>query len=394
MPQFGLGNLSKFRFGQQDDPMKDYIAQGSPIDPTTFSTNQLPQTPKTSVPTLSDKIREAMANRPQRTELESLIKNEPKREDYQPNKMTRLGAILGGISAGFKDPTKGVELAQSMRDRPYSEAMDAYERRMKNVSALAGLEGQDLNNTILGITSDEDARRSDRTFDRGAFESDRSYNRGVTTSDREFGLDQQKFNLSGFRDVKNNITGRSSAKNLINGQEIDFGQTDLTPEADMKMKKDFFRDTQGSEGDKDRANRLAISQETTKRNTDVANIRANNARIIAEQSIGADEGVKRQNTELGNQLTNPNSPLFDLDLDKYTEIGPTGTRKFKKGVAEDKNNAAIVGALSPYLQVDAGKSRSAEPNSTAKEILDAYEKEHQKPTVTPPPAGRGRGAGR
>jgi len=117
-----------------------------------------------SRPSILDEYDRIIGNRPERDELKRLMGSAPTREQFKPNKMTRLGATLGGIAAGFRDPSKGVELAQSTLDRPFNEAQAEYDKKLRNVAGLAGMETEDVQQRLAGAREGEQLSRSDREF--------------------------------------------------------------------------------------------------------------------------------------------------------------------------------------------------------------------------------------
>lgn len=50
----------------------------------------------------------------------------PKIEDYQPTKLSRIGAMLSGFSAGYRNPAEGYGVAQSILEQPYRRALEQY----------------------------------------------------------------------------------------------------------------------------------------------------------------------------------------------------------------------------------------------------------------------------
>jgi len=111
-----------------------------------------------------DRYNEIIKNRPQRTALEELVNNAPKREDYKPGAFDRIAASLGGFSAGFRDPGKGVAVARDIRDNKYNQAESTYQDKLKNVGALAGMESEDIQQRLKGFDLERAEERDTRDF--------------------------------------------------------------------------------------------------------------------------------------------------------------------------------------------------------------------------------------
>lgn len=63
---------------------------------------------------------------PSEAVINAMQASRPKREDYEPNMMTKILAAMAGFSAGTKNPGAGVQTAKKMLDQPYSDALDDY----------------------------------------------------------------------------------------------------------------------------------------------------------------------------------------------------------------------------------------------------------------------------
>lgn len=78
----------------------------------------------------------------------------PNREDFQPTKMGRIGAILAGMSDGVKHGGGvGVKTTQDILDDPYNQAQKDYDLKAKKLEASAGLEEKDMGRRV-GILRD------------------------------------------------------------------------------------------------------------------------------------------------------------------------------------------------------------------------------------------------
>lgn len=67
----------------------------------------------------------------------------PKREDFQPTKMDRLGSILSGVAAGSVKGGDGYGTARNQLDEPYNKAMKDRLARGNELEAGANLENSD-----------------------------------------------------------------------------------------------------------------------------------------------------------------------------------------------------------------------------------------------------------
>lgn len=97
-----------FGSGEQDDP---------------YQTDEPQPTP---APQFMDAYAELMKhqNGPAMSAYSKFVQQGPPQErDYKPGKVTRLGAILSGAAAGYRDPASGVETATNIIKRPYREAV-------------------------------------------------------------------------------------------------------------------------------------------------------------------------------------------------------------------------------------------------------------------------------
>lgn len=69
----------------------------------------------------------------------------PEQKDFQPGKMNRLSAILGGASEGyFKGAGAGIKTAKEVLGDPYKQAMNKYALTGKNLEQGAEIESKNL----------------------------------------------------------------------------------------------------------------------------------------------------------------------------------------------------------------------------------------------------------
>lgn len=76
------------------------------------------------------------------------VSESPKREDYQPNWMTKIAAALGGGAEGMRDPSRGIQTALAIRDEPYRRGVEDYERKGAGLGALAQNEDSERRNQL------------------------------------------------------------------------------------------------------------------------------------------------------------------------------------------------------------------------------------------------------
>lgn len=79
---------------------------------------------------------------------------EPNKDEYKPGKLTRLSAILAGVSDGYhRGGGAGFKSANNILDSDYDEAMGRYNNQGKKLEAAAGLEEKDMGRRV-GILKD------------------------------------------------------------------------------------------------------------------------------------------------------------------------------------------------------------------------------------------------
>jgi hypothetical protein len=78
-----------------------------------------------------------------------LSQNLPTKEQYKPSKISRVGAILSGISEGLtKGAGAGYATAQGILDQPYREALSNYQLQSQRLGTAAKLEQEDVLNKV------------------------------------------------------------------------------------------------------------------------------------------------------------------------------------------------------------------------------------------------------
>lgn len=75
-----------------------------------------------------------------------LMESVPRREDYQVGKGKKIAAALAGSLMALKDPAAGVAASQQVVERPYMEAMEAFNNEAKQAHTLAGIENAEADN--------------------------------------------------------------------------------------------------------------------------------------------------------------------------------------------------------------------------------------------------------
>jgi len=81
---------------------------------------------------------------PAQSAYRDFLQTQPTREGSQPGKLDRFAAILGGATAGLKDPAKGVATAQYFRDRKYNENLEDFKLRGAGMKERAEEERQGM----------------------------------------------------------------------------------------------------------------------------------------------------------------------------------------------------------------------------------------------------------
>lgn len=131
--------------------------------------------------------------------IQSMQASRPKREDYEPNTMTKILAAMSGFTAGTKNPVAGVATAKKMLDQPYEDALGDY-----NTDNQGKLEA---------------ARMQDSAF-----------NRKLTSS--QFDLNEERQRRAGIASQKDKETQRQLKQN----EDINKIDEGLTKDANEKAK--------------------------------------------------------------------------------------------------------------------------------------------------------------
>lgn len=65
--------------------------------------------------------------------LKRVLTQQPQQSDYEPSGWRRLGAGLAGFGAGMRDPKAGVEIANQIKDEPFNNAYQDWQRNTQPV---------------------------------------------------------------------------------------------------------------------------------------------------------------------------------------------------------------------------------------------------------------------
>jgi len=178
-------------------------------------------------PGVLDRYNEIIQNRPQRKALEDMINNAPKREDYKPGAFDRIAASLGGFSAGFRDPGKGVAVARDIRDNKYNQAESTYQDKLKNVGALAGMESEDIQQRLKGFDLERGEERDTRDFKQKQDEFN------ANQKHREDTLKAQGWDF-----YTDETTGKRIGENSVTGERKELGKIAESREEKTKREAD------------------------------------------------------------------------------------------------------------------------------------------------------------
>lgn len=135
------------QFGDLFDPgdpnptyERDQYARGQDfgVKPISYQ-DYAPKQPSQSEQYMSG-MRDLYGSHPALDQYSQYLKQAPRPEDYQPSKWERLAAGLSGMSAGFRDPAKGVATALSLNRSRYTTAMEDYQNMAKPMAEAANLE--------------------------------------------------------------------------------------------------------------------------------------------------------------------------------------------------------------------------------------------------------------
>jgi hypothetical protein len=292
------------------------------FDPSVVAQGSLPQTPEVASArsSIMDEYNRLLADRPERARLREMMESAPQRKDYKVDKLSRIGAILGGAAAGFRDPSKGVELAQSIIDRPYNEAMQTYQDKLRNVGALAGMEGEDVRSRIEGL----------------------QIGRKEQTDERDFGQKQAEFNANqkyredslkaqGWDFYTDERTGKRIGENSVTGERKELGLIAETREEKTKREADVAKALAGSH------ERIAQIGATSRENVADKKAASASANLRARAQLLKPGDV---NIKASNDLA-ALADIYELsvaDMEKYVDVDEATNRIF---VNDDRTGKAF-----------------------------------------------------
>jgi len=90
-------------------------------------------------------------NTPHLDAWKNYLQETPKMEDYKPGVMTRIAAALSGASAGMRDPSSGVKVANEINTGKYRNAIQDYATRGAGMKDLASMEDTDKNERVKAL---------------------------------------------------------------------------------------------------------------------------------------------------------------------------------------------------------------------------------------------------
>ena len=142
----------------------------------------------------------------------------PRREQYEPNRWTKIAAALGGFSQGVKGDVGGaISTSQAIRNMPYQQAYDDWNRSNEGLEASAKLEYTNRKQTAEQLLKLEEDRikvqqaNASTAQARARLRSSRSYDRWVDQPSYSFYQDGNEAGIFDRKTGKNNAFGRSAA---------------------------------------------------------------------------------------------------------------------------------------------------------------------------------------
>jgi hypothetical protein len=182
----GFGSIN---FGAQDD-------YGQPS--LTDWQYQAEQAAPRSNPMASfmDSLRGAYGKTPALDTYRKYLSQSPDAADYAPTKWDRLAAGLGGISAGLKDPAKGIQVAQGMNRSRYDTALKDYYAQAAPLKEAAGIEREGMQDRVKALLEGQERQQKYMDYVRNLSKDERDYliATGKLKVDQEtLGLNERKF---------------------------------------------------------------------------------------------------------------------------------------------------------------------------------------------------------
>lgn len=372
------------------NPYKINFNLGDQVDP-----NVLPPS-DTSQPDFAKRYQDVLAQDPD-SDLKNTLASAPNRADYQPSKLTRLGAILSGAAAGFRNPAQGVALAHSIISNPYDTAEADYESQVKNQTTMAGLGEKAQSRKLAGIQAEQTESDSNRDYtDKRA---DTKFNQGITTQHQN--NDDKRLANEGWGIVNDPSTGLDYRVNKDTGEKAPVGiQGSLTPE----QKVNEAGATAGADAKARNPYDLAKISAQGDQNARVAGIRGDNSiqlqtvkdasRLQQVQAAHAAALAKSQDPK-GREMINKTYAAIEqaegrgINTKQYTEINPI--TKLPDVQQDNANDTPEDHIYKNYLRglilnATGGNSGGGQPNQTQVPTT-------QTPGLTLPPGWSFKGGG-
>jgi hypothetical protein len=133
------------QFGFMDDEEEDVSqeeTENQGVSPYIRQMNQMMRQPRTAY-----------------TEYLKHIAGMPNREDYAPNTLQKIGAVLAGVSGGLRgDVAGGIQNARAIADYPYMRAFEDWGAKGKGLSAAAELESEQMKQAYDNLLKAENER--------------------------------------------------------------------------------------------------------------------------------------------------------------------------------------------------------------------------------------------
>lgn len=259
---------------------------------------RLPIDSRIQEPTLLDRYREVIGNRPQRDALVShLQEGGPNPDEYKPSWKRRLGAMLAGAAAGASNPQTGFQIAANIANRPYDDARFNFDKRTKELTSLNDIEGSNVDENLreieIGRIMDADARERE------------AHNLQMRTGEQNLDIQLNEDARAGERAERDkwqmieSIDGHTYAVNIDNPTERrDLGVTAETPP------EEFDRQMQILE----RQERLRTIDREDSQAHAFALADHNNELIQGRESQRQENRIALVRARLTEQLNNPDAP--------------------------------------------------------------------------------------
>lgn len=165
-------------------------------------------------------------------EYKAYLGTEPNRKDYQQGKIGKILSSIAGFTEGVqKGPREGVNVAASLMDRPYAEALSDYKSKGGRLKELSDLEYRGLTDQQkLEVQIAQDDR--ERTKEAHDWLKDQ---KGMELTNKQMQNLDSQMKARGWSTELNKKTGNLEAVNTTTGERRNFGQFMESPEqADLR----------------------------------------------------------------------------------------------------------------------------------------------------------------